>query len=217
MSITVLLADDHAVVRDGLQALLQAQGDIEVVGHAANARDAIQETVRLSPDVAIVDIAMPGLNGIHATRQISEVCPATQVIILSMYSTPEYVYRALRAGARGYMVKQSAGSEVVEAIRAVHSGFRYLSRKIESTVVDEYLRQGEALGRTGPLARLTSREREVLELVVEGKTSTEIGEILFLSPRTVEGYRRSLKKNLGIGDLPGLVKFAIQHGLIRLR
>jgi len=217
MSITVLLADDHAVVRDGLQALLQAQRDIEVVGHAANGRDAIRETARLSPDVAIVDIAMPELNGIEVTRQIGEVCPATEVIILSMYSTSEDVYRALQAGARGYVLKESAGSEVVEAIRVVHLGFRYLSRKIEGTVVDEYLRQREALRPAGPLASLTLRERQVLELVVEGRTSAEIGETLFLSPRTIEVYRRNLKKKLGIADLPGLVKFAIQHGLVRLR
>ena len=160
---------------------------------------------------------MPGLNGIETTRQIGEVCPATEVIILSMYSTSEDVYRALQAGARGYVLKESAGSEVVEAIRVVHSGFRYLSRRIEGTVVDEYLRQHEALRPAGPLASLTVRERQVLELVVEGRTSAEIGEILFLSPRTIEVYRRSLKKKLGIADLPGLVKFAIQHGLIRLR
>jgi DNA-binding NarL/FixJ family response regulator len=216
MSITVFLADDHAVVRDGLRFLLEAQHDITVIGDAANGRDAVRQVAQLCPDVLIVDIAMPDLNGIEATRQIGETCPSAQVIILSMHSTTEHVFRALQAGARGYLLKESAGVEVINAVRAVHAGHRYLSEKISDQVIDDYVRQRDAVEAESPLARLSPREREVLQLVVEGKSSAEIAGILFLSPNTVETYRSRLMQKLGISDLPGLVKFAIQHGLTPL-
>jgi DNA-binding NarL/FixJ family response regulator len=216
MSITVFLADDHAVVRDGLRFLLEAQHDIKVVGDAANGRDAVRQVAQLCPDVVIVDIAMPDLNGIEATRQIRETRPSAQVIILSMHSTTEHVFRALQAGARGYLLKESAGVEVINAVRAVHDGRRYLSEKISDQVIDDYVRQRDAVEAESPLARLSPREREVLQLVVEGKSSAEIADILFLSPNTVETYRSRLMQKLGISDLPGLVKFAIQHGLTPL-
>jgi DNA-binding NarL/FixJ family response regulator len=216
MSITVFLADDHAVVRDGLRFLLEAQHDIKVIGDAANGRDAVRQVAKLRPDVVIVDIAMPDLNGIEATRQIRETHPSAQVIILSMHSTTEHVFRALQAGARGYLLKESAGVEVISAVRAVYAGSRYLSEKISNQVIDDYVRQRDAVEAQSPLARLSPREREVLQLVVEGKSSAEIADILFLSPNTVETYRSRLMQKLGISDLPGLVKFAIQHGLTPL-
>ncbi len=217
MSITVLLADDHAVVRDGLRYMLEAQSDIKVVGDAANGRDAVRQAGKLCPDVVIADIAMPELNGIAAAREISEVCPGSQVIILSMHSTTEHVFRALQAGARGYLLKESAGIEVVNAVRAVHAGRRYLSDKISEQLVDDYVQQRQAAQAKSPLARLSSRERQVLQLVVEGRSSAEIAEILFLSPKTVDTYRSRLMHKLGISDLPALVKFAIQHGLTPLQ
>jgi DNA-binding NarL/FixJ family response regulator len=210
------LADDHAVVRDGLHFLLEAQHDIQVVGEAGNGRDAVRQVAQLCPDVVIVDIAMPELNGIEATRQIAEVYPPAQVIILSMHSTTEHIFRALQAGARGYLLKESAGVEVINAVRAVHSGRRYLSQKISDTVLDEYVRQREAVETQSPLASLSSREREVLQLVVEGKSSAEIADTLSLSPKTVETYRSRLMLKLDIQDLPALVKFAIRHGLTPL-
>jgi RNA polymerase sigma factor (sigma-70 family) len=216
MSITVFLADDHAVVRDGLRFLLEAQHDITVVGDAANGRDAVRQVAQLCPDVVIVDIAMPDLNGIEATQQIRETRPSAQVIILSMHSTTEHVFRALQAGARGYLLKESAGVEVINAVRAVHAGRRYLSEKISDQVIDNYVRQRDAAEAESPLARLSPREREVLQLVVEGKSSAQIADILFLSPNTVETYRSRLMQKLSISDLPGLVKFAIQHGLTPL-
>ncbi len=216
MSITVFLADDHAVVRDGLRFLLEAQQDIEVVGDAANGREAVRLVTQLRPDVVILDIAMPELNGIEAAGQICEACPSSQIIILSMYSTTEHIFRALQAGARGYLLKESAGIEVVNAVRAVHAGRRYLSQKISDQVIDDYIHQREAAEERGPLARLSPREREILQLVVEGKSSVEIADVLFLSPKTVETYRSRLMQKLGIGDLPSLVKFAIQHGLTPL-
>ena len=212
MTIRVLIADDHTIVRDGLRALLEADQDIQVVGDAANGRDAVRQAAQLGPDVVIVDIAMPELNGIEAARQICEACPSAQVIILSMHSTAEHIFQALQAGARGYLLKESAGKEVIAAIRAVHAGQRYLSQKISDQALDDHARQREP----GPLARLSPREREILQLVVEGKSSAEIAALFSLSPKTVETYRSRMMDKLGVGDLPGLVKFAIQHGLTPL-
>ena len=214
--ITVVLADDHAVVRDGLRALLEAQLDISVIGDAANGREAVHLVAQLCPNVVVLDIAMPKLNGIEAARQIREICPSAQVIILSMHSTVEHIFRALQAGARGYLLKDSAGIEVVKAIRTVHAGHRYLSPKISDRLIDDYVRQRQVAETNGPLARLSSREREVLQLVVEGKSSAEVADILSLSLKTVETYRSRLMQKLAISDLPALVKFAIQHGLTLL-
>jgi len=216
MKITVLLADDHAIMRDGLRALLNMQPDIEVIADTADGREAVGQAVSLKPDVAVIDIAMPELNGIEATTQIRTACPETEVVILSMHATSEHIYRALQAGARGYLLKESAGSEVIEAVRTVHSGWRYLSQKIADLVLDDYMAQRESAEAQSPLERLTDREREVLQLVVEGKTSAEIADILALSSKTVDTYRSRLMEKLGIFDLPGLVKFAIQHNLTSL-
>jgi len=216
VSITVFLADDHAVVRDGLRSLLEAQPDINVIGDAANGRETVRRVVQLSPDVAIIDIAMPELNGIEAAQEIGEVCPSTQIIILSMHSTNEHVFRALQAGAQGYLLKESAGIEVIKAIRAVHTGRRYLSQDISDQLIDDYVRQRQTTEAKSPLARLSLREREVLQLVVEGKSSAEIADDLSLSAKTVETYRTRLMRKLGINDLPTLVRFAIQHGLTPL-
>jgi DNA-binding NarL/FixJ family response regulator len=211
--IRIVLADDHAVVRDGLRVLLQAQPDIEVVGDAANGREAMRLTQQLHPDVVVMDIAMPELNGIEATLQIHDVAPATQVLILSMHSTTEHIFRALQAGARGYLLKDSAGAEVVDAVRVVNAGRRYLSPKIASTVIDDYISERQ---RASPLDSLSRRERQILQLVAEGKSSAEAAAMLFLSPKTVDTYRSRMMQKLGIADVPNLVKFAIQHGVTQL-
>jgi len=213
MSITVFLADDHAVVRDGLHALLDAEADITVLETAANGRDAVRRVAELRPDVAVVDIVMPDLGGIEATRQIHEAHPATQVVILSIHASEEYVVRALQAGARGYLLKESAGEEVIDAVRAVHAGRRYLSEGIADRLIDGYLDRHGGSEAGGALAALSPRELEVLQLVVEGKTSPEIARILTLSPKTIETYRSRLMHKLNISDVPNLVKFAIKHGL----
>lgn len=213
MTIRILLADDHAVMRDGLRALLDAAPGLRVVGDAADGHAAVQQALHLRPDVALLDIAMPGLNGIDAARQILEACPDTQVIILSMHNAAEYVFRALQAGARGYLLKDSAGAAVVEAVRAVHGGRRYLSPALSEAVIDDYVRQHAI---QDPLASLSPREREILQLIVEGHSNAEVGRRLSLSVKTVETYRSRLMEKLGIDNLPGLVKFALQHGLITL-
>lgn len=216
MSITLFLADDHGVVREGLRLLLETQPDFQVIGEAGDGREAVHKIIQDRPDIAIVDIAMPELNGIEVTQQIYETCPATQVIILSMHSSSGHIARALQAGARGYVLKSSVGAELVDAVRAVRVGRRYLSQKVSNHIVDDYLRQLEASEGDTPLARLSSREREILQLVVEGKSSTQIASLLSLSPNTVDTYRSRLMQKLGMEDLPSLVKFAIQHGLIPL-
>jgi DNA-binding NarL/FixJ family response regulator len=210
--ITVILADDHPVVRDGLCFLLNAQSDIKVVGTADNGHEAVQLTTKLNPNVVVMDIAMPLLNGIEATQQITSTCPHTRVMILSIHFTSIHIQRALQAGAMGYLLKESAGEEVVEAIRTVHEGRRYLSRKIAETVVEDYVRQGGG----DVLEGLSPRERQVLQLIAEGKTSAEAAAILYLSVKTVETYRSRFMQKLGLKDMTALVKFAIQHGIISL-
>ena len=214
MSIRILLADDHAVVRDGLRFLLEAQPDFTVVGDAPNGREAVHRAMQLRPDVAIMDISMPEMNGTEATRQIRRICPGTQVIILSMHATAEHIFQSLQAGARGYLLKESAGAEVVAAVRAVHGGHRYLSQAISETVVEDYLRQHQPSDPEDPLTRLSPREREILPLVADGKSSAEIASIMSLSPSTVDTYRSRLMRKLGVDDIPGLVKFAIEHNLL---
>ena len=213
MTISVLIADDHTVIRDGLRLLLESQPDLRVVGQVADGRAAVEEALRLRPDVVIMDLAMPLLNGIDATTLILEKEVAVRVVILSMHSTVEHVYRALQAGATGYLRKESAGSEVVEAVRAVHAGRRYLSHRITETVVDEYIRRRAV---ESPLESLSMREREILQLIVEGHAGVEIARLLNISPKTVDTYRSRMMAKLGVTDLPGLVKFAIQHGLTTL-
>jgi len=212
MAIRVLIADDHAVVAEGLRHLIEAERDIEVVACVGDGRVAVQQARELQPDVIIMDLSMPELNGADATRAILERDPRCRVIVLSMYAQREYVRRALKAGAAGYVVKRSAAKEVVEAIRAVHAGQRYLSPRVADVVLDDYSNEKQ----DDPLARLSAREREVLQLLAEGRTGAQIAERLSLSQKTVETYRARLVEKLGIRDLAGLVRFAIQKGLVSL-
>ena len=209
MTITVLLADDHAVVRDGLRMLLQQSADIRVVGEAADGREAVQLAQDLRPDVVIMDITMRELNGVEAARLLRDLCPATRVVMLSMHSNSEHVFRALEAGAAGYVVKESAGEEVAAAVRAAHAGQRYLSRAIAA--LESTLQSRSA--RASPLDSLSARERDVLQLGGEGRTSAEIAATVSLSPKTIETYRVRLMKKLRVNSVAELVKFAIEHGL----
>ncbi|MGH7184820.1 MAG: response regulator [Pseudomonadota bacterium] len=213
MSIRILLADDHAVVRDGLRLLLEAQGDLNVLGAVADGRQAVGEARRLSPDIVVMDVGMPGLDGIEAARMICDALPQTRVLILSSQAGSAHVSRALQAGVRGYLLKQAAGAELVAAVRALHAGRRYLSAEINEAVLADYAGNRQA---GSPLDRLSARERQILQLVVEGRSNTEAARELSLSVKTVETYRSRLMQKLGIRDLPTLVKFAIEHGLTEL-
>lgn len=207
--IKVLLADDHTVVRDGLRVLLEMENDVRVIGTAGHGKEAVSQSILLDPDVIVMDIAMPEIDGIEATRQIREKLPHAQVLILSMYLNSEYVHRSLRAGALGYLLKESAGEKVVEAIRAVYAGKRFLSDKITEIMISGYLQDpGD------PFEKLSRREREVLQLVVEGNKIVNIAQKLALSPKTVETYRGRVLQKLGIDDTVQLIKFAIRYGLI---
>ncbi len=210
--VRILIADDHGVVAEGLKHVVEAQADMQVVALAVDGREAVRQARELQPDVVLMDLSMPELNGADATRAILERDPKCRVIVLSMYSEREYVRRALKAGAAGYVVKRSAAKEVVDAIRAVHAGQRYLSPRVADVVLDDYA--GEDRG--DPLARLSAREREVLQLLAEGRTGAQIAERLSLSQKTVETYRARLVEKLGIRDVAGLVRFAIQRGIVSL-
>ncbi len=212
MSITVFIADDHAMMRDGLKYMLAPQRDIKVVGEAANGLEAVQQVTRLRPDVVIMDITMPYLNGLEAAGRLAELQPSVKVIILSMHRAPEYISRAFQAGARGYLLKEAASEELLEAVRRVYAGERYLSRAILDQVVDSFLAPTGPAG-ADPLAGLTSREREVFLLVVAGKTTAQISDLLALSPKTVKTYRSRIMAKLKVANLAELVKFAVQHGL----
>lgn len=207
MNIRVFIADDHAVIRDGLRALLEPY--FEVVGSAGDGREAVRLISDSSPDVAIVDLAMPELNGIEVTRLLRQNQSGVRVVILSMHRSSEHVFRALEAGADAYLLKESASEEIVVAVRTVFAGRRYLCRDIEPLALSL---SGGARS-ASPLDSLSAREREILQLVVEGGSSAEIGRLIHLSPKTVETYRSRLMKKLGVADLPALVRFAIHHGL----
>lgn len=210
MSIRVVLVDDHAVVREGLTALLHAQSGIEVVGSFGEGREALLAAGRLQPQVAILDIAMQRLNGIETARLLHDEYPDISLLMLSMYADTEHVNQALRAGASGYVLKESAASEVVAAVRALAAGGRYMSERIGAWVLEDYL-QGRAAD--DPLERLSARERQVMQQVVEGRTSAEIAALLNLSPKSVDTYRSRMMTKLDVEDLPSLVKFAIRHGI----
>ena len=212
MAIRILIADDHGVVAEGLKHLVEAQPDMEVIACVGDGREAVQQARESQPDVVLMDLSMPELNGADATRAILERDPKCRVIVLSMYAQREYVRRALKAGAAGYVVKRSAAKEVVDAIRAVHAGQRYLSPRVADVVLEDYTDDKQ----DDLLARLSAREREVLQLLAEGRTGAQIAERLSLSQKTVETYRARLVEKLGIRDLAGLVRFAIQRGLVSL-
>ena len=213
MAIKVLIADDHGVVAEGLRFVVEAQADMEVIACIQDSREAVRRSIEMRPDVVLIDHAMPLLNGAEATHLIRERCPETRVIVLSMYSNRVHVLGALRAGATGYVVKKSAAKEVVEAIRAVYKGERYLSKELADSVIDQVV---DKTALKVPLERLSSRERQVLQMLAEGHAVAHIAVTLSLSPKTVETYRARMMEKLDIHDFATLVKFAIQHGVTSL-
>ena len=212
MAIRVLLADDHTLVRAGIRGLLQGLADVEVVGEAGDGHEALRLAESLHPDVALLDVGMPGLNGLEVAGRLATQDAPIRVVILSMHTSEEYVLRALRAGCAGYLVKDSAVAELEIAIRAVARGETYLSPAVSKRVVDDYVsRTGGALD---PLDALTPRQREILQLAAEGHSSKEIAQQLGLSPRTVDAHRAQIMERLDLHDLAGLVRFAVRVGLV---
>ncbi len=215
MSTKILLADDHGIIREGLRSLLEKQDDIEVIGEAQDGRKAVTLVQELLPDIVIIDISMPNLNGIDATRQIMSVCPDVKVIALSIHSNRRFVAKMLKAGAKGYILKDSLFEELSQAIKTVSSGEVFLSPKLTSMVVNTYVERLATT--TGPESEgLTDREREVLQLLAEGKTTKQIAVELHVTNKAIEANRRNIMRKLNINNLPELTKYAIREGLTSL-
>ncbi len=211
-TLRVILCEDHTLVRAGISSLLSSFPGVDVAGEASDGREGLALVRKENPDIVLMDISMPGLNGLEATARLAKEQPAVKIIILSMYSNEEYVLQALRAGASGYLLKEAATSELKFALDAVARGETYLSPAISKTVIDDYL--GRVESAKAPLDKLTPRQREILQLIVEGNSTRQIAEILHVSTKTVETHRAQLQERLDIFDVPGLVRFAIRVGLI---
>jgi len=212
--IRLLLADDHTIVREGLRSLIDSAEDMEVVGEVGDGRAALKKVEEIELDIVLMDIRMPGLNGIEATRQIKKHFPDVKVLILSMHPDDEYVLEALRAGASGYILKQAAHEELFTAIRAVYRNDVFLSPSVSKKVVETYIQSNKSvIMESSVLDKLTQREREVLQLIAEGKSSKEISSLLFISPNTVETHKAHLKEKLGLRKTADLIRYAYCKGI----
>ncbi len=209
--IRVLLVDDHTLLRAGLKALLATYPDIEVVGEASDGAEAIKQVKALKPDVVLMDISMPNMNGLTATRYILEAYPDVRVIVLTQYDSKEYVLPLLQLGAAGYVLKQCADTDLVKAIRAVHAGDSYLYPPVARTLLDSYLGK---VDQDAPHHHLTPREQEILVLIAQGYTNRQIADLLHISPKTVDVHRSRLMKKLNLHNVAELTRYAIRHGLI---
>ena len=214
MTIRIALADDHTVLRAGLRSLLDHQRDFEVVGEAGNGRELLRVVDNTNPDVVVTDIGMPMLNGTEATSQIVTKHPKTRVIVLSMHSDEAYVLRALKAGARGYLVKESAEADLMTAIRTVHAGKAFFSPSVSALLVEDYVRQMRDRGIEDSYELLSAREREVLQLIAEGQSNKDIAGLLGLSVYTVETHRGNILQKLNLHSVPDLILYAVRKGLI---
>jgi DNA-binding NarL/FixJ family response regulator len=213
MRLRILLADDHELTRSGLRFLLEQQSDWTVCGEASNGRMAVEMAEKLTPDFAILDVSMPGLNGLEATRQILKSLPRTRILIYTMHETEKIILEALEAGARGLVLKSDAGENIVAAVQSIAEGRRFFTSSVVDTVVDAYLSKRDA-GRQ-EAGTLTSRENEVVQLLAEGKSNKEVASILFITDRTVEGHRREIMRKLELGSIADLVRYAVRNGIIQ--
>jgi two-component system response regulator NreC len=214
MKIRILLADDHTILRAGLKMMLNAQPDMEVIGEAQDGRQAIEETQKLRPDIVLMDITMPDLNGIEATRQIKRLVPDVKILMLTMHEHDEYVFQALQAGASGYMLKEAADTELITALHVITSGQFYLSPTAQSVVVGDYLQKVRTGEERDSYSSLTEREREILKLVAEGFTNNQIAERLVISPKTVDTHRTHIMDKLNMHSRAELIKYAMRRGLL---
>jgi two-component system response regulator NreC len=214
--IRLLVADDHKIFRQGITKLLEEESDLQVVGEAADGREAVKKATELKPDLVLMDIAMANLNGLEATKQIKKVLPETKVIMVTMHKNEEYILQSFQAGASGFILKEGAVEELVNAIRSIHQDKSFLSPTISKTLIDAYLRKMETGKTETPFDLLTDREREVLQLIAEGYTNREVAKALFISVKTVEAHRAHIMQKLNIHDVAKLVKYAIQKGLVDL-
>ncbi len=213
-SVRIVLADDHTIMRHGLRLVLEREPDFAVIGEASNGREAIDLVIRETPDVVIMDIAMPLLNGIEATRRIHEERLKTAVVILSMHADEGYILKALRAGARGYLLKDSADADLIQAVRAVNAGKAFFSPAVSKVLADDYLRQMRQQGVDDPYDLLTPRERELLQLIVELKSTKDIAALLNLSPHTIDTHRANLMQKLNVHSTAELILYAVRKGVI---
>jgi len=216
-TITIFLADDHTIIRQGLAKLLEGEPSFRVVGEAENGREAVKKVQELKPDIVIMDIAMPLLNGIEATRQIKKIYPKTKVIILSMYSHGRYISELLSLGASGYLVKDCSGTDIIKAINAALNGDIYLSPPISRLVIEDYVSLKKRYSREDLYSSLSNREREVFQMIAEGYSTREISEILCISPSTVKTHRSKIMEKLRIENISQLVQFAIRIGMVDLQ
>src|SRR4030043_1110964 len=209
----ILVVDDHAVLRDGIRALLDLQDDIEVIGEASDGKEAFEKAQELQPDLVIMDIAMPGMDGLEATRRIKKKNPKIKVLVLAQHDNKEYILSVIKAGASGYVPKRALGSELVSAIHAVQEGDSFLYPSAAAALIEDYLHQAKG---EDPYDQLTSREREILKLIAEGHTSREIADTLFVSLKTVLGHRSKIMEKLNIHNRTELIKYAMRKGLLSL-
>lgn len=212
----VLIVDDHVIVREGLRALLETQPDIKIVGEAANGQEALNKVVEVKPDIVLMDITMPGINGLEATRQIKQRNPDVKILVLTVHEGDEYFFKMLTAGASGYFVKGGSSSELVSAMRIVRQGDVYLYPTVAKKLLGEYLQRVRTGNNKKDYNGLTNRERQVLKLIAEGDSNQKIAELLVLSPTTVQTHRTHIMAKLGIHNRTELVKYAIKHGFITL-
>ena len=210
--IKVMIVDDHAILRDGIRALLGLHDDVEIIGEASEGKEAVEKALELEPDVVVMDIAIPGMDGLEATRRIKKKNSKVQILVLTQHDNKEYVLSAIKAGAAGYVPKRAMGSELVSAIRAVHRGDSFLYPSAAAALIDDYRQQAE----TEPYDRLTAREREILTLIADGHSSRQISELLFISLKTVQGHRTKIMEKLDIHNRAELIKYAVRKGLVSI-
>lgn len=214
--IRVLLVDDHTILREGLRALLSDVADVQVIGEASDGAEAVARVAELRPDVVIMDMVMPNVNGLQATAQIHREHPGTKVLILSMYDDEEYVHQVIRAGAAGYVLKGHAADDLVRAVHDVYRGQSFLQPSVAAKLIEDYVRRTPSIEHVEEQGPLTPREREVLKLIADGNTNQEVADLLFLSRKTVENHRTSIMRKLDVHDVTELVKYALRTGLISI-